>query len=144
MTVIVQKRRTSGYAIPLGGEILWFGIASLIPEGWGVDTYAASVFIRGAAEGQATNTPASSATHSHANPPITGSDPDHTHPTGGGSSGDASGSTGFFNSGTDGTAGQGHSHGVPTGNSGAGGVHSHGLSGTVSVEVYPSYSRMYW
>lgn len=144
MTVIVQKKRSQGYAIPSGGEVLWYGIASLIPAEWDIDTYAADVFIRGADVGQSNNTPASSNSHSHTNPANTGSEANHTHPIGGGNSSGASGGDNFFPAGDQGTASDNHNHSINLGTSAAGGGHSHTLSSVNSLEVYPPYHRLYW
>lgn len=144
MTVIVQRKRSQGYAIPSGGEVLWYGIASLIPAEWSIDAFAADVFVRGADTGQSSNTPASSNSHNHTNPANTGNEANHTHPIGGGDSSGSSGSDNFFPSGDQGTAGDNHTHSINTSTSAAGGSHSHTLPSVNTLEVYPPYHRLYW
>lgn len=138
------KRKATDYGVPLGGEILWYGIAANVPTGYVVDSYCANVFVRGASAGGASNTPASDNSHTHTNPAASGSDPAHTHAIGGGSTTNASGSKTVFSSGSVNSAPAGHGHDVPTGTSGSAGAHTHTLSGAVVADAYPPYARLYW
>ncbi len=145
MAVIIQRRRsTPEYRIPSGGEILWYGLATALPTGFVIDSYCSNVFLRGAATGGASNTPASDNSHSHTNPASSGSAADHTHSVGGGTSGAASGTTEVYPSGTVNYAPTSHTHSIGSGTSGAGGAHSHSLSALVAAEAYPPYKRLYW
>lgn len=145
MAIIIQRRRsTPEFRIPAGGEILWYGIASLIPTGYVIDSYCSNVFVRGAAGGGANNTPAGSHSHGHSNPANSGQAADHTHSLGGGSTTAAYGETEVYPSGSVGYAPGGHTHSINSGTSGAAGNHSHSLSAAAAAEVYPPFKRLYW
>lgn len=142
--IVGQKRRTAGgYLVPAGGEILWYGLASVVPENWEIVTYAYDCFVVGADEGGASDTPAGANEHFHTNPAASGEQPDHAHGIHG-SLGAASGSTGFYGTSNEYSAPAGHYHADVDRNSGNGGVHAHPLSATRTTEVYPPYVRLYW
>lgn len=142
--IIVQKRRSKhGFLVPAGGELLWYGVASGIPDGWEVVTYAANCFVMGADQNGAGDTPVGAADHSHSNPAATGAVGDHAHGITG-VVGNASGSTGFYGTANSYTAPAGHGHGDGTGTSGAAGGHTHALTSTKLATVYPHYKRLYW
>jgi hypothetical protein len=144
MIVGQNKRKATDYGVPSGGEILWYGVAANVPTGYVIDSYCANVFVRGAAAGGASNTPASDNSHTHTNPAATGSDPNHTHPIGGGGTGGATGSTAVFGPGGGSAASGNHNHDIPSGTSGAAGAHTHTLAGAASASAYPPYARLYW
>lgn len=145
MTVVIQRRRGNPeYRIPAGGEIIWYGLATALPTNWVIDSYCSNVFVRGAAQNGAVNTPASDNSHSHSNPANTGAVADHSHGIPAGSVGGASGTNTVFPSGSVGYAGAGHGHSFGATNTGAGGAHSHTLAGTAVADAYPPYKRLYW
>lgn len=145
MTVVVQaKRKTTLYAVPAGGEILWFGIAANVPSGFAIDSYCANVFVRGCAAGGASNTQAGNASHQHTNPAATGSQAAHSHSFSGSSTSAASGTTEVYQTNNENSAPPSHTHSIGSGTSGTGGAHSHTLSATVEAEGYPPYARLYW
>lgn len=144
VTVCCKKRSTT-YAVPVGGEILWYGIASAVPSGFAIDSYCADVFIMGAAAGGATNTQAGANSHTHTNPSATGSQAAHTHPVGGGGTGGASGDvevTSIYHIAD--CAPDDHTHSIPSGTSSSAGGHSHALSAAALADAYPPYARLYW
>lgn len=143
MIVIQRKRQTQEYRIPEGGEILWYGVAAAVPPSYVIDSYCSNVFVRGAAAGGASNTPAGENSHTHTNPAATAAQGDHTHPIGGGSTGGSTDTTTVFPSSATNSA-PAHSHSVPSGTSAAGGTHSHTLGGATLADAYPPYARLYW
>lgn len=144
MTSVIQgKRKATQYLVPAGGEILWYGIASSVPSGWAIDSFCANVFVRGAAAGAATNTPASDNSHTHTNPSATGSQASHTHPIGGGNTGSSSGTNEVYPTSNINSA-PAHSHTISSGTSGSGGGHSHTLSAAALAAAFPPYAQMYW
>lgn len=145
MTVVIQrKRQPSGYLIPAGGEIVWYGLATALPPNWVIDSYCSNVFIRGAGAGGSTNTPASDNSHSHTNPAQVNSVPDHAHSIPSGNASAASGTATVYPSGTSLYAGVGHGHSWGATNTGPGGTHVHTLANTVVADAYPPYKRLYW
>jgi hypothetical protein len=145
MAIIVQRKRSATtYAVPVGGEILWYGIASAVPSGFAIDSYCANVFVRGCAAGAASNTPAGANSHTHTNPSATGNQAAHTHAIGGGSSNAASGTNEVYEDNNVNSAPSGHDHTFPSGTSGSGGGHSHTLSAAALADAYPPYARLYW
>jgi len=144
MSVIVQRRHPVlvEYSIPVNGIAIWYGIAANLPAGWTIDTACDDVFVRGCDTGEATDTISGSFAHEHSVDP-SGSVADHTHNYDGGL-GNASGSTTHFPTSNDYTAPSGHSHSISLGASGSGGVHSHTLVPTASIDAYPPYAKLYW
>ena len=144
MIVVQKRKRESGFSVPAGGEILWYGIASIIPSDWEVVTYAFDCFVMGADEGGASDTPAGSNEHFHNNPAASSEAPDHEHGIHG-NVGPASGSTGFYpTTNNNYTAPAGHDHAQGNGTSGPGGGHAHPVLPTLSVSALPPYARLYW
>jgi len=141
--IIVQKRRNpGGYAVPSGGEVLWYGLAADLPSPWTIDAGLSGLFVMGA--DTATDVPAGSFTHDHTNPASTGEVENHTHPIRGVVNNTGSGSTVFYPSGDGGTAAPAHGHSDGNGSSSANGGHAHSLSKTKPATVYPPYRRLYW
>lgn len=143
MIVIQRKRQAAEYRIPEGGEILWYGLAAAVPPSFVIDSFCSNVFIRGAAAGAASNTPAGENSHTHTNPAATGTEANHTHAIGGGGTGLSTATSTVFSSGSLDYA-PAHSHDIPAGTSGAGGAHSHSLGGAAVADAYPPYKRLYW
>ena len=144
MTIIIQKRRqVSGYAIPPGGEIIWYGVAANVPSGYTIDSACSDVFIRGCALGSASNTILGSVSHQHDNP-STGSVADHTHPVDGASTGTCSATEETYQTNNVFSAASNHVHDIPSGTSGAGGAHNHETALTALTDLYPRYAQLYW
>jgi len=145
--IIVQRKRQSvgGYAVPAGGDVLWYGLATALPSPWVIDTALSSLFVMGADTGEGSKEiPAGSFIHDHNNPAATSINPNHTHPITGAVGATGSGSTTFYGSGSNGTAPGGHGHGNGVGNSSSNGAHSHVLTKTDPATIYPPYRRLYW
>jgi hypothetical protein len=143
--ILLQKKRdgVGGYLIPSGSYILWYGIAANVPAGFSIDTTAYDVFVRGASQGQASDTIAGALSHTHTNPASVDSALDHAHTIGGGSTGNSSGTTVVFD-----TSGQNlakaHNHTIGTTSSSSNAAHNHTISAPESVTIYPSYAKLYW
>lgn len=142
MIITQNRRKATEYSVPVGGTILWYGVASAVPSSWGIDSYASNVFVRGTGTGGATDTPASGFSHAHTNatPSTTGA---HTHSIGGGTSGASSGGQVYYPT-PNADVAESHTHSIPAGTSGSSGSHSHSLGSTNTQEVYPPYARLYW
>ena len=129
--------------MPAGSEILWWGGASSVPEGWAVDTTTYGAFIRGSTSDSSGVT--GSATHNHSNPATTSWRDSHTHTVGASWSGHDGGWRGPGDN--DGVhrhvANRFHNHGVSAWTNSQGG-HSHTLSSTNNATVYPPYRRLYF
>lgn len=144
MIVIQNTKRQSGFKLPIGGEVIWYGLSTNIPVGWAVITETEDAFIMGADEEGADDTPSGTFTHSHTNPENTSTAPAHTHPITGDIGNTGSGSVTFYGSGSNSTARAGHGHGDGSSTSSSSGAHSHTLSGTQETTTYPPYCRAYW
>lgn len=145
MSVITIQNRggEEGYIVPAGGEILWYGSASSLPDKWEFDTATINAFVKAAGTGGASNTIQGSGSHSHT-VPSTSTFGDHTHSTQTGNVGSNSGTTNYYPTANANNAKHTHGHSGQSGTSGAGGAHSHTTSNTNSEIVYPPYRKLYW
>lgn len=138
--IIVQKRRR-GVIIPLDGEIMFFGNASLIPSGWTIDTNMNSRFVQGGTS--SSNTVLGTSTHNHT-VPTTGTASDHSH----GRTGSVSATTmGEGRRATDpihqNYNTRTHTHAL-TGNAVSGATPAHTTSNTNSADTHPAWRALYW
>ena len=153
MTVIVVRKKRGvvipqeGFLIPEGGEILWYGNANELPEGYSVDSYAEDVFVRGAAQGQASNGKVgNNFKHKHSYNAATGSNGAHTHTaTESGSTSGPSATTEEFGAPNHDGPREDHTHGRSSSqNTTSQAAHTHSLYDTNEPEIFPPYVRLYW
>lgn len=136
--IVIQA--PSGFDIPAGGIVLWYGIASACPPGWEIYTELMGYFPRGGSTYSAT--PLGAATHSHAY----ASDAvelkaNHTHTVTSGSEGGAGvEDTGY---GSDSTASPSHNHSV-NGSVDPGGSHRHTIGTTGNASLLPKHKKYYY
>lgn len=149
MAILIQRKRIPeivGYAVPVNGIILWHGLASMLPEGFSIDSFAYNVFVRGANVGGSSNTPIGSASHSHSNPTPTNTVADHRHAIDGGDTSDSYSTENIASIGGAEVAGQ-HDHAIAY-SSGEkcswAGSHNHVVYSTNTTQAYPPYRREYW
>lgn len=148
MSVIVIKRRAKkAFEVPEGGIILWYGIATDVPDDWAIDAYAKDAFVRGASEGNANNVKVGGTfVHKHTYASKTSAVAAHTHSTtASGTTGSASGSQAHYGTANANAATTNHTHSVSgTRKTDSKGGHDHAMQKTGETEVYPPYCRLYW
>ncbi len=143
--IVGQRRRgVKGYSVPAGGEILWNGIASAVPVDWEIVTYAYDCFVIGVTAGEASDVPAGSNEHFHANPAATSETPDHDHEITTGVGGATGGAIDHLSTANDKSSSPGHGHPGGSGSASSGGKHAHIVETTKVKAVYPPYVRLYW
>lgn len=147
MSIIMMQKKgeTISYIVPAGGEILWFGAAGELPGDYQVVSAASGKFVMGAAQGQATDTPAGANSHKHTYSSNTNARASHTHTANSKDMGASSGSITHYPTSNANVANNGHTHAAQYGyvSSSAGG-HSHALNDTGETEALPPYRRLYW
>lgn len=131
----------SGFDVPIGSVILWYGDSTNVPIGWQIDTSLMGHFVKG---GSAPNlTAAGALTHYHTNNNVE-TKADHVHATStsvtGGYSSTAVG--GYYSNVL--AAEPGHSHAGSAANTGSAGGHTHALGNTGSSPSLPTYKRLYY
>ena len=140
MSVIVIKRRAKkAFEVPEGGIILWYGIATDVPDDWAIDAYAKDAFVRGASEGNANNVKVGSTfVHKHTYASKTSAVAPHTHSTtASGTTGSASGSQAHYGTANENAATTNHTHSVSgTRKTDSKGGHDHAMQDTGETEVY--------
>lgn len=142
--IIIQRRvagAVSGYLVPASGEILWWSVASTIPEGWQIDTNTKNQFVEGSSA--ASDTSEGSLSHSHVNP-NTSSRSNHSHSVGSGTSGSGGGSHEHFGTSNQVSGNPNHTHSIGSGISSSAGGHSHSTGDTGTSQSLPPYRRLYW
>jgi len=145
MSVIVigKTYHPSGYIVPDGGEILWYGDSS-IPSGWILDTAINNNFIMGAAEGEASDISAGESRHIHT-VPNTSLEPKHGHSRGGFTTAPyALTADEYQAAGRPGVGVPNHDHTVPAGILVGEGEHDHVIPDTSDSNNLPPYKLYYW
>lgn len=142
--MIQSRKKASGYIVPDGGEILWYGIASSVPSGWAIDAAVKNNFIEGAKEGEASDVSVGSNSHEHTMP-NTSLAPDHGHSRGGFTTATYSSTQEEFQtSGRPNVAIPNHAHDADAGVVVADGEHDHTIPVTSNVDSYPPYNKRYY
>ena len=144
MSIIVAEKEGGGYAVPIGGAILFSGLASALSADWVVETDMAGMYVKGADVGGAADTPAGAETHVHTNPLTVSNVLGHSHLVLIGSSASGGGTKTYAHSNVSGVAGTNHTHDVPDTTTNVNGEHDHTMGSTLAASNHPSYVRLYW
>ena len=137
----------SGGGIPLGGAVMWYGLASAIPTGWqicdgtnGTPDYRGR-FIMGASADTDLLVRGGSETHVHAGGTVAEGGA-HTHTPSSKTTGGPSATGGITGSGSW-ITGNNHNHNItPTIQSA--GAHDHTIGTSGASDGLPPYKRLYW
>ena len=142
--IIVQNPASSVPVGLLGAIILWNGVASALPSGWGVFSSAADAYVLGAQDGADISTSVTgSNTHQHTNS-ASGSGGIHNHSASVGDAG-ASGSSAVWSGASGSAVAAAHTHGTRSGTvNNNSSTHTHTPGSANAASQLPPSKKLYW
>ena len=141
--IVVQKKKLDeGFAVPDGGEILWYGTASQLPAGWSIDSAIMNNFVE--MDNVASDTIVGSNSHGHTTP-NTSTRGNHQHTHGGRSISNYDPTVSEYQaSGQTTVAVPTHDHSHGTGLTSWAGEHYHTINDLADKTVLPPYAKYHW
>ena len=137
-SIIVQA--PSGFEVPVGSVILWYGVIANVPIGWQILTDLMGYFPRGATAWSSTAKGAATHNHGYTNKVETKANHQHSMNQGtvGGTISAQNGTSGSYQ-----VANNSHQHNVNASNDAAGG-HTHTIANTGAASSIPKSKKLYY